>query len=167
MGGRKRLFSKQWLTRYYVYEVRFRPSWNEVVIDVTNTLFYSYQQNAVTIIQNLFHDLKHTDEEGKGTVNVLVATQHFESFAFEYAKIHFKKNQSVIIMEENYGTSIYPVTISTQGRVKSLSEIFSHSTNWEDYLDESIAFMDGREPHRTSLEAGHMTNNLLDLTKHH
>ena len=40
MGGRKRLFSKQWLIRYYLYEVRFHASWNEVAIDVTNTLFY-------------------------------------------------------------------------------------------------------------------------------
>ena len=115
----------------------------------------------------MFEDLKDTDEKEKGTFNVLVATQQLESFAFEYTKIHFKKNQSVIIMEENYGTSIYSVTISTRGSVKSLSDIFSHPTNWEDYRDESIAFFDGREPHRTSLEAGHMTNNLLDLTKHH
>ena len=40
MGGRVRLLSKQWLTRYYAYELRFRPFWNEVAVDVTNTLFY-------------------------------------------------------------------------------------------------------------------------------
>ena len=81
----------------------------------------------------MFEDLKDIDDVGKGTVNVLDSTQQLESFAFKYAKIHFKKKQSFIIMEENYGMSIYSVTISTRGSGKLLSF--------------------------TTLEAGHMTDN--------
>ena len=50
-------FSKQWLTRDHVYEARFNPSWNAVAVTVTITLFHLHQQNAVTIIQDLFKDL--------------------------------------------------------------------------------------------------------------
>ena len=50
-------FSKQWLTRYHVYEARLNPSWNAVAVTVTITLFYLHQQNAVTVIQDLFNDL--------------------------------------------------------------------------------------------------------------
>ena len=42
MGGRVRLYSKHWLTRYYVYmyEVRlFRLSWNEAAVDERNRYF--------------------------------------------------------------------------------------------------------------------------------
>ena len=38
---------------------------------------------------------------------------------------HLKKNESTIIFEENYGMSILSVAISLQGRVKSVSEVFS------------------------------------------
>ena len=48
---------KQWLTLYYVYKARFNPSWNDVAVSVTITLFYLHQQNAVTIIQDLFNNL--------------------------------------------------------------------------------------------------------------
>ena len=48
---------KQWLTRYHVYEARFNPTWNDVPVSVTITLFYLHQQNAATIIQDLFNDL--------------------------------------------------------------------------------------------------------------
>ena len=100
------LLRKQSLTWYYVYDVRYRPSWgvNVVAVDATNTLFYWYQQDAAVAIQKLFHDLNNTND-GKGTVNVLVATQILESFAFEYAKTHLKKNESILVVEENYGMS--------------------------------------------------------------
>ena len=78
---------------------------------VTDTSFYWHQQNAVTIIQDLFDDLKDIVEKEKGTINVLVATKQLESFAFKYAKIHFKGNQSGIFPEKNYGMSIYSVAI--------------------------------------------------------
>ena len=80
-----------------------------------SALFYWYQQSAVKIIQTLFDDLKHTVEEGKGTVNVLVATEQLESFAFKYAMVHFTENQSSIFSEENYGMSIYSEAILTWG----------------------------------------------------
>ena len=63
--------------------------------------------------------------DGKRTVNVLIATQNFESFAFKYAKTHLKKNQSIITIKENYGMSICSMAISPGGRVKSVSEVFS------------------------------------------
>ncbi|XP_067046870.1 adhesion G-protein coupled receptor G6-like isoform X1 [Acropora muricata] len=63
-------------------------------------------QNAVTVIQNLFDDLKDTVEEGKGTVNVLAATEQLESFAFKYAMVHFTENQSGIFSEKNYDMKI-------------------------------------------------------------
>ncbi|KAK2560004.1 hypothetical protein P5673_017589 [Acropora cervicornis] len=63
-------------------------------------------QNAATTIQNLFDDLKDTVEEGKGIVNVLVATEQLESFAFKYAMVHFTENQSSIFSEENYDMKI-------------------------------------------------------------
>ena len=64
--------------------------------------------------------------DGKRTVNVLIATQKFESFAFKYAKTHLKKNQSIITIKENYGMSICSImAISLEGRVKSVSEVFS------------------------------------------
>ena len=68
-------------------------------------LFYWYQQDAAVAIQKLFHDLNDTND-GKGSVNVLVATQKLESFAFEYAKTHLKKNESMIFDKENYSMSI-------------------------------------------------------------
>ena len=68
--------------------------------------FYWYQQDAAVAIQKLFHDLNDTND-GKGSVNVLVATQALESFAFEYTKTHLKKNESIIVVEENYGMSIF------------------------------------------------------------
>ena len=72
-------------------------------MDTASTLFHWYQQNALTIIQTLLDDLKHTVEEGKRTVNVLVATEQLESFAFKYAMAHFAENQSDIFLKENYG----------------------------------------------------------------
>ncbi|XP_015773520.1 PREDICTED: adhesion G protein-coupled receptor L4-like isoform X8 [Acropora digitifera] len=63
-------------------------------------------QNAVTIIQTLLDDLKHTVEKRKGTVNVLVATKQLESFAFEYAMVHLAENQSDIFSEKNYEMKI-------------------------------------------------------------
>ena len=98
---------KEWPTRYFVY--------SELAVDIANTLFHWYQQNAATTIQNLFDDLKDTVEEGKGIVNVLVATEQLESFAFKYAMVHFTENQSSIFSEENYGMSIYSVAISAWG----------------------------------------------------
>ena len=98
IGGNARLLSKQWLTRYFVYRA--------LAVDTANALFHWYQQNAVSIIQNLFDDLKDTAEEGKGTVNVLVATEQLEIFAFKYAMVHFTENQSHVFSEENYGTSV-------------------------------------------------------------
>ena len=86
-----------------------------LAVDIANTLFHWYQQNAVTIIQNLFDDLKDTVEEGKGTVNVLVATKQLESFAFKYAMVHFTENQSGIFSEKNYGMSIYSLAILAWG----------------------------------------------------
>ncbi|XP_044181264.1 adhesion G protein-coupled receptor L4-like [Acropora millepora] len=59
-------------------------------------------QNAVSIIQNLFDELKGIVKEGKVTVNVLVATKQLESFAFKYAMVHFTENQSGNFSEENY-----------------------------------------------------------------
>ncbi|XP_015773509.1 PREDICTED: adhesion G-protein coupled receptor G2-like [Acropora digitifera] len=63
-------------------------------------------QNAVKIIQNLFDKLKGNDEEGNGTVNVLVATKQLESFAVKYATVHFTENQSGNFSEENYEMKI-------------------------------------------------------------
>ena len=114
MGGRVRLLSKQWLPWYYVYKLSFLTSWNEVAVHATNTFFYGYQQNAATAIQKLFHGLKNRRDR-KGTVNGLVATQTLESFAFEYAKTHLKKNESIILIEENYGMSICSMAISRWG----------------------------------------------------
>ena len=121
---RVRLLRKQSLTWYYVYEVMSSPSRgvNVVAVDATNTLFW-YQQDAAVAIQKLFHDLNDTND-GKGSVNVLVATQALESFAFDYAKTHLKKNESIIVVEENYGMSICSVAISPCGCVKSVSEVF-------------------------------------------
>ena len=82
-------------------------------MDTANTLLYWYQQNAVTIIQNLFDDLKDTVEEGKGIVNVLVATEQLEYFAFKYSMVHFAENQNATFSEKNFGMSIYSVAIST------------------------------------------------------
>ena len=82
-----------------------------LAVDIANTLFHWYQQNAVTIIQNLFDDLKDTVEEGKGTVNVLAATEQLKSFAFKYAMVHFTENQSGTFFEKNYGMSIYSLAI--------------------------------------------------------
>ncbi|XP_067046938.1 adhesion G protein-coupled receptor L3-like [Acropora muricata] len=62
-------------------------------------------KDAAEAIQKLFHDLNDTND-GKGTVNVLVATQALESFAFEYAKTHLKKNESIILVEEKYEMKI-------------------------------------------------------------
>ena len=87
---------KQWLTRNLVYRA--------LVVDAANILFYWYQQNAVTIIQNLFDELKGIVEEGKATVNALVATKQLESFAINYATVHFTENQSGNFSKENYGT---------------------------------------------------------------
>ncbi|KAK2559805.1 Adhesion G-protein coupled receptor D1 [Acropora cervicornis] len=82
-------------------------------------------KDAAVAIQKLFHDLNDTND-GKGTVNVLVATQTLESFAFEYAKTHLKKNESIVVVEENYEMKIqrlatnnpdplvFPVTNTTQ-----------------------------------------------------
>ena len=83
-------------------------------------LFYWYQQNAATAIQKLFHDLNDTND-GKGTVNVLVATRRLESFAFEYAKTHLKKNESIIIVEENYGMSVCLVPGNFTARLCKIS----------------------------------------------
>ena len=82
-----------------------------MAVHATNTFFYGYQQNAATAIQKLFHGLKNRRGR-KGTVNGLVATQTLESFAFEYAKTHLKKNESIILIEENYGMSICSMAIS-------------------------------------------------------
>ncbi|XP_015773523.1 PREDICTED: adhesion G protein-coupled receptor L3-like isoform X1 [Acropora digitifera] len=71
-----------------------------------NVTYKDSLQNAVTIIQNLFDDLKDTAEEGKGTVNVLVATEQLEIFAFKYAMVHFTENQSHVFSEENYEMKI-------------------------------------------------------------
>ena len=106
-GGRVRFLGKQWLTRYLVYRA--------LVVDAANTLFHWYQQNAVSITQNLFDELKGIVKEGKVTVNVLVATKQLESFAFKYAMVHFTENQSGNFSEENYGTSIYSGSISAWG----------------------------------------------------
>ena len=108
-----RLFNKQWLTRYYVYEVMlFRPSWNEAAVDVCNRYFVLLTPTECCYNHpNLFDDLKDIVEKEKGTINVLVATKQLESFAFKYAKIHFKGNQSGIFPEKNYGMSIYSVAI--------------------------------------------------------
>ncbi|XP_044181267.1 adhesion G protein-coupled receptor L4-like [Acropora millepora] len=62
-------------------------------------------KDAAVAIQKLFHDLNDTND-GKGTVNVLVATQTLESFAVEYAKTHLRKNESIIVVEENYEMKI-------------------------------------------------------------
>ena len=86
-----------------------------LAVDIANTLFHWYQQNAVTVIQNLFDDLKDTVEEEKGTVNVLAATEQLESFAFKYAMVHFTENQSGIFSEKNYGMSIYSLAILAWG----------------------------------------------------
>ena len=76
-----------------------------------------------------------------------------------------------MIIKENYGMSIYSVAISPQGRVKSLvPEVFSRFTTCADYHEESLVCFDGREPHWTTLEAGHMPslsllilqNNIID-----
>lgn len=77
-------------------------------------------------MQNLLTALQNTHKERRGTVNVLVASQKLESFAFKYAKIHFKENQSGIFSEENYGMLICSVAISSQGRVISVSEVFTN-----------------------------------------
>ena len=96
---------------------------NVMAVDATNTLFW-YQQDAAVAIQKLFHDLNDSND-GKGSVNVLVATQTLESFAFDYAKTHLKKNESIIVVEENYGMFIFgSVAISPCGCVKSVSEVF-------------------------------------------
>ena len=68
--------------------------------------------NAVSIMQNLFDELKGIVKEGKVTVSVLVATKQLESFAFKYAMVHFTENQSGNFSEENYGTSVYSGSIS-------------------------------------------------------
>ena len=86
-----------------------------LVVGTASTLFYWYQQSAVKIIQTLLDALKHTVEEGRGTVNVLVATEELESFAIKYAMSHFTENQSDIFSEENYGMSIYSEAILTWG----------------------------------------------------
>ena len=106
-GRRVRFLGKHWLTRYLVYRA--------LVVDAANTLFHWYQQNAVTIIQNLFDKLKGNVEEGNVTVNVLVATKELESFAFNYTMVHFTENQRDIFSEENFGTSVYSGTISAWG----------------------------------------------------
>ena len=64
------------------------------------------------IIQNLFDNLKDTVNKGEGIVNVLVATEQLEFFAFNYGMVHFTENQSGIFSEENYGMSVYSVAIS-------------------------------------------------------
>ena len=112
--GRVGLLRKQSLTCYYVYEVISCSSRgvNVVAVDATNTLFW-YQQDAAVAIQKLFHDLNDTND-GKGSVNVLVATQTLESFAFEYAKTHLKKNESIIVVEGNYGMSICSVNFTAR-----------------------------------------------------
>ena len=89
--------------------------YSALVVDAANTLFHWYQQDAVTIIQNLFDELKGIFKEGKATVNVLVAAKELESFAFKYAMAHFTENQSGNFSEENYGTSVYSGSISTWG----------------------------------------------------
>ncbi|KAK2560005.1 hypothetical protein P5673_017590 [Acropora cervicornis] len=95
-----------------------------------NVTYKDSLKNAVTIIQDLFKYLKVTvvptkgiksqevnkenptaanqtdTNDGKGTVNVLVATERLESFALEYAKTHLKKNESIIFDKENFGMSI-------------------------------------------------------------
>ena len=86
-----------------------------LVVDAANTLFHWYQQNAVTIIQNLFDKLEGNVEEGKEAVNVLVATKQLEAFALEYAKLHFTENQSGNFSGENYGTSVYSGSILARG----------------------------------------------------
>ena len=86
-----------------------------LVVGTANTLFHWYQQNAVKIIQTLLDVLKDNVEEGNGTVNVLVATEQLESFAFNYAMFHFTENQSGIFTAENYGMSIYSEDILTWG----------------------------------------------------
>ncbi|XP_067046941.1 adhesion G protein-coupled receptor L3-like isoform X2 [Acropora muricata] len=95
--------------------------------DQINNLKVSYKdslKNAVKIIQDLFNNLtkgfypqgvneknratadQTGTNDGKETINVLVATQTLESFAFEYAKTHLKKNESMIFDKENYKMKI-------------------------------------------------------------
>ncbi|XP_015773524.1 PREDICTED: adhesion G protein-coupled receptor L3-like isoform X2 [Acropora digitifera] len=110
--------NKKWLASYvlilhlisYLSEPSPKDSQlQDEAIRKLKTLNVTYKdslQNAVTIIQNLFDDLKDTAEEGKGTVNVLVATEQLEIFAFKYAMVHFTENQSHVFSEENYEMKI-------------------------------------------------------------
>ena len=133
-------------------------------MDRADTLFHWYQQNAVTIIQTLLHDLKHTVEKRKGTVNVLVATKQLESFAFEYAMVHLAENQSDTFSEENYGTYtfLYVNLCRSNFNVGYFVVLLIVKTEQRG----NVCF-DGREPRRTTLEAGHVTNNRCRSYKPH
>ena len=39
----------------------------------------------------------------RNEINLFLATQELESFAFKYGKIHFKANESKVISQEQYG----------------------------------------------------------------
>ena len=93
----------------------------------------------------MFHDLNDT-KDGKGTVNVLVATRRLESFAFEYAKTHLKKNESIIIVEENYGMSVCLVPGNFTARLCKISfRGYSSGVLLTVKIHESNDHFDGRE----------------------
>ncbi|XP_074608040.1 uncharacterized protein LOC141860749 [Acropora palmata] len=109
---------------------RSKIRWASDKIKNLNVTYKDSLKNAVTIIQDLFKYLKVTvvptkgiksqevnkenptaanqtdTNDGKGTVNVLVATERLESFALEYAKTHLKKNESIIFDKENFEMKI-------------------------------------------------------------
>ena len=121
-----RLLRKQSLSWYNVYEVRSRPFWNKVAVDATNTLFYWYQQKSTITTQKL----SPKTNDGKGSVNVLAVTPTLELFASEYAKTHLEKKQSIIqAITEDSGMSICSMAISPEGRIKSVSEVFSPASH--------------------------------------
>ena len=107
----------------------------------------------------MFDDLKDTVEERKGIVNVLVATEQLESFAFKYAMAHFTENQGGIFSEENFGMSIYSVAISAWSILVVLLIVKIE--------ERRNVYFDGRELHRTTLEEGHMTDNRSRFHKPH
>lgn len=63
-----------------------------------------FSQNAANTISNFFNELtKQQPEVKNNAINVLLATQGLELFAFEYGRIHHKAKEHKVISKQHYG----------------------------------------------------------------
>ncbi|XP_068705481.1 adhesion G protein-coupled receptor L3-like isoform X2 [Montipora foliosa] len=93
---------------------------------------------GVKALTTFLKELRDLDRDERRNVNVLLASQALETFAFKYATIHLKENESAVISEETYAMKIHKVATNNKDELLfSVKETTNFSTE-EDWTSITL-----------------------------